>query len=107
MDNFTTKQDEIDNYFEEQRKITLQNEIAFEKLRFSLVPPLEPGDFVVVCDQEVKARFKNSPDASVKCAKYLLYELRQPCFVHREPMPEEENLIAEFLPLEIEINETK
>ncbi len=100
MDNFTTKQDKD---FEEKRQISLQNEIAFEKIRSSLA--LEPGEFVVVCDQEVKARFKNSPDASVKCAKYLLYELRQPCFVHREPMPEEENLIAEFLPLEI--NETK
>jgi hypothetical protein len=66
----------------------IANEIAFENLRSSLVPSLQPGEHIVICEGEVKGRFQG-PKASQDCAKFLIHVLRKPCYVHREPFPHE------------------
>ena len=57
------------------------DKMAFARLRPSLQPPLKPGERVVICDGEFKGRFDSMPE----CARFILYELKRNCYVHREP----------------------
>jgi hypothetical protein len=63
----------------------LRNKLAFQQLRRTLQPPVKAGEHIVVCDEEVKKRFDVAQDA----ARFVVMELRRPCYVHHELLAEE------------------
>jgi len=42
-------------------------------------PPLQPGEYIVVCNGEVKGRFATEGE----CAEFIMTTLQQDCVVHR------------------------
>jgi predicted transcriptional regulator len=66
------------------------NRLAFHRLRPELSPPVRPGEYIVVCDGEVKGRFTSEAE----CADYVITGLQKDCFVHHEPSEGEEASIA-------------
>ena len=58
----------------------IKNKLAFHRLKHGLHPPVTHGEHIVVCDEEVNQRFDNARDA----ARFVVMELRRPCYVHCE-----------------------